>query len=328
MAGFSSLKRFFQNPRDFLSHVLGFSYVTMAEELVERCSNLHIDNGEECVVDLDEGFDEAQDEKLSLRLVGRILTERPLNFDAVKRTLLHIWNLKEGVVIRSMGVNLFLFQFFHWKDCDKVFNGRPWSFENRLLVLQEIEKEEQSSEMVLNLSPFWIRLYNLPFGYRSDDRIRVIAKMLGQLMEIEDDFLDINPFRRVRILIDVTKPLKRFQMIRVKGNKNIKVTLKYERLPHFCFLCGMLSHTGKDCSNVADEDKEVGYGWGMDMRASPRKGLSKNKEEIDALKLKKSLFVSKPILPPVISLKEKQTPSEGRGRTRLSLDAMGVTARY
>lgn len=172
--------------------------------------------------------------------------------------------------------------------------GRPWSFENKLLVLQEIEKDVQPSDMVLNFSPFWIRLYNLPFGYRSDDRIKALARSLGQCMEIEEDFLNINPYRRIRVLVDISKPLKRFQLIRVKGNNTVKVTLKYERLPHFCFLCGLMSHTEKDCTVVSEEDRETGQGWGMDIRASPRKGFGKNREEIETLKLRKCLFVPKP----------------------------------
>ncbi|CAO2815949.1 unnamed protein product [Amaranthus hypochondriacus] len=126
-------------------------------------------------------------------------------------------------------------------------------------------------------------------------------------MELEEDFLDISPFRRVRVLMDVSKPLKRYQMIRVQSEKNIKITLKYERLPFFCFLCGLLSHTEKDCSNVMDEDKEAGYRWGLDIRASPRKGLSKNKEEVDAIKMKRILFVTKPKLPPPPPQKEKMS---------------------
>ncbi|CAO2833719.1 unnamed protein product [Amaranthus hypochondriacus] len=182
----------------------------MADELVAQCPKLNIVNDDNEVVDLDDGFDEEKDCKISLRLVGRILTEKPLNFEAVKRTLLHIWSLKEGVVIRSLEVNLFLFQFFHWKDREKVLEGRPWCFENKLLVLQEIDDEVQPSELVLNFSPFWVRLYNLPFGYRSDERLKVIAKALGDLMEIEEDFLNINPYRRIRVYMDITKPLKRF----------------------------------------------------------------------------------------------------------------------
>ncbi|CAO2823526.1 unnamed protein product [Amaranthus hypochondriacus] len=265
----------------------------MAEELVIQCSRLHIAYKEDDVVDLGAVADEGGDGKLSLRLVGWVVTERPLNFDAVKRTLLHVWNLKEGVVIRSMGINLFFFQFFHWRDRDKILNGRPWCFENKLLVLQEIFEENEPSEMVLNFSPFWIRLYNIPFGYCSEARIRVIASVVGEVMKIEEDLLDINPYRRVRVWMDITKPLKRFQMIRTKGNTVVKINIKYERLPHFCFLCGIISHTEKDCSSVSEDDKEEEYGWGMDIRASSRKGVNKLKEEEKALKMKKCLFTPK-----------------------------------
>ena len=63
-------------------------------------------------------------------------------------------------------------------------------------------------------------------------------------------------------------------MIRLKGNTTTTISLKYERLPHFCFLCGIMSHTEKDCTNVLEDDKESGYKWGMDIRASPRNGLT------------------------------------------------------
>ena len=108
----------------------------MVEELVERCSKLNIVTGKEDVVDLGEGFEDNNDEKLSLRLVGRVLTDKPLNFDAVKCTFLQVWNLKDGVIIRSMGTNLFIFQFLHWKDRERILAGKSWCFENRLLVLQ------------------------------------------------------------------------------------------------------------------------------------------------------------------------------------------------
>lgn len=127
----------------------------------------------------------------------------------------------------------------------------------------------------------------------------------GDVIEIEEDFLDINPFRSVRVQIDITKPLKRFQLIKLKNHNIVKIQVKYECLPHFCFLCGLLCHTEKDCTFVAEEKKEEGYGWGMNIRASPRKGLSKNVEEINALRAKKSLFVSKPLEKTVSDHKEK-----------------------
>lgn len=80
------------------------------------------------------------------------------------------------------------------------------------------------------------------------------------------------------------------------------VGLKYERLPHFCFLCGLMSHTDKDCRIVVEEDREEGNKWSLNIKASPRKRLSKNKKEVEALKGRgKKLFTLKPSLPFVAS---------------------------
>ena len=92
---------------------------------------------------------------------------------------------------------------------DKIIDGRPWCFDNKLLVLQEIAKEVQPSEMILNFSRFRIRFYNLSFGIRLDAKITAVASVVGEVMEIAEDFLDINQYSRVRVCMDVTKPLKR-----------------------------------------------------------------------------------------------------------------------
>ena len=61
-------------------------------------------------------------------------------------------------------------------------------------------------------------------------------------MEVEEDVLDIEPYRRVRVLLDITKPLRRFQRIKLRGDIVVKVDFKYERSPFFCFLCGSIFH--------------------------------------------------------------------------------------
>lgn len=173
-------------------------------------------------------------------------------------------------------------------------NRRPWCFELRLLILQEIDNDVQPSSMALNSSPFWVRLYNLPFSCRSKEKVATIARGIGEIIEIEEDFLGLSPLQRCRVWVDCTKPLKWYQTIRVKGDAVVKITFKYERLPHFCFLCGLMNHTEKDCPYVNEEEKEKGNGWGMNIRASPRKGYNKLDEEMNVLKMKKSLYCTKP----------------------------------
>lgn len=66
-------------------------------------------------MDLDDSLDENQDAKLSLRLVGRLVSDKTLTFDALKRTMLHVWSLKDGVIIRAMD-KIYL--------CSNSFTGR------------------------------------------------------------------------------------------------------------------------------------------------------------------------------------------------------------
>lgn len=37
----------------------------------------------------------------------------------------------------------------------------------------------------------------------------------------------------------------------------MEIAIKYERLPHFCFLCGHMSHVEKDCLVVNDEEFKI-----------------------------------------------------------------------
>ena len=75
--------------------------------------------------------------------------------------------------------------------------------------------------------------------------------------------------------------MKRSQKIRIKNGYVITITVKYERLPHFCRLCGRIDHIDRDCKWVADEDRDKDCGWGFDLQTSPRIGLSKMRNEIE-----------------------------------------------
>ena len=54
-------------------------------------------------------------------------------------------------------------------------------------------------------------------------------------------------YLRVRVQLDVTKKLIRGKKIVVEGGEQRWISFKYERLPNFCYRCGMLSHGLRDC---------------------------------------------------------------------------------
>lgn len=134
----------------------------MADELVEKCSQLSIAEEKNHIVNLG-GVDSSNSyAKTSLMLVGKVISERAVNLDALTRTMSQIWALHRNMVVRAIDSNTFVFQFFHWKDKEKILDGRPWSFDQKLLVLDEIQVDEQPSQVRLDKSSFWVRIYNLP----------------------------------------------------------------------------------------------------------------------------------------------------------------------
>ena len=76
------------------------------------CANMSIDEEEEggLIVTGDEGDDGGKG-KLDLRfcLVGRIFTDKVINFAAMKYTMASLWRPSKGVCIKDLSPTLFLF---------------------------------------------------------------------------------------------------------------------------------------------------------------------------------------------------------------------------
>lgn len=266
----------------------------MAADLIDNWAKLKISEDENTIVDLGSDVTADLDDKLSLRLVGKLLTSKAFNVEAFKRTITQSWGVQKRVIIKAIETNFFVFQFFHWKDKEKVLAGRPWCFDQHLVVLNEITGDEQPAQISLDYSPFWVRIHNLPFNCRSIKDVTTIASSLGAVMEVENDELGLEKFCRVRLMMDVHKPLRRFQKIKNKNNTIVTIEYKYERLPFFCFLCGCMGHHEKDCHEGVEEEGEKELGWGLWLKASPRKGRTQYlAEEAGVLKGRTQLFVRK-----------------------------------
>ena len=59
-------------------------------------------------------------------------------------------------------------------------------------------------------------------------------------------------YMHIRVSIDVRKPLKRRMKLKKAGGDWLWIDFKYERLNIFCFICGLLGHTEKQCPKLYD----------------------------------------------------------------------------
>ena len=105
---------------------------------VLKYSNLKITAAEDEVVAFDHLTNENDDPTLALSVVGKVMTVRPFNFEAFKNTMNQIWTISKHALFRPIENGLFVVQFASCRDKMKVLDGCPWTFDQHLVMLQEI----------------------------------------------------------------------------------------------------------------------------------------------------------------------------------------------
>ncbi|KAL5836959.1 hypothetical protein ACOSQ3_014128 [Xanthoceras sorbifolium] len=114
---------------------------------------------------------------------------------------------------------------------------------------------------------------------------RLIAEELGTIVEFPIDSKDLwGKFLRIKVSIDITKPLKRGIRMRLANfDTMITVLIKYERLPDFCYGCGLIGHSVRECHS-SEVRKSIMEGvepkFEMWLRASPpNQAIPKSQED-------------------------------------------------
>jgi hypothetical protein len=195
--------------------------------------------------------------------VGKLLSEKHGNADAMAHTLGPIWCPMRGVDCKDLGDNLFLFTFYQGGGRKKAVEGGPWMFDKELLVLEEFDPGKTLDEYVFSHIPVWVRVYNLPLGEMSLETGMLIGDRVGEYMEMDglEGGLAMGKCLRIKVKKKLDEPLMRGTMVEVgKEGRNIWCPMEYEYLPDFCYICGIIGHTDKACSTKLKRGEEAQFG--------------------------------------------------------------------
>ncbi|KAL0383104.1 UNVERIFIED_CONTAM: hypothetical protein Scaly_0597700 [Sesamum calycinum] len=142
----------------------------------------------------------------------------------------------------------------------------PMVLRKNLLVLSPIAAKNPQ-EVNLDWAEFHTHVHGLPLSKMSKEMAVFIGNHLGKFVDVDmDDAGHVwGSHMRIRVSIDVTKPLKRVLKIRTTLGDEQLLSFTYERLPNFCYLCGCLGHLSKYCEmrftdNFADPGDATPYG--------------------------------------------------------------------
>uniref|UniRef100_A0A803PTP9 DUF4283 domain-containing protein n=1 Tax=Cannabis sativa TaxID=3483 RepID=A0A803PTP9_CANSA len=189
----------------------------------------------------------------SFCLIFKLLSPKTAKPAWIEKAMSEAWTLRFPAQITEYHSGLFLATFQCDGDRRRVLEEQPWHFDKFLIVFTHPDVSPTPTPDSIRYTPFWIQAHHIPFGRRSPQLAQFIADALGDLIEIYPLSLLENsgPFLRIRVLLDITKPLCRGMTIRFRSIHEQKlISFKYESLPNFRYFCGLMDHTYNRCPSL------------------------------------------------------------------------------
>lgn len=89
--------------------------------------------------------DISADERVKLRrsIIGKLCMDRYLGRDVLRTTMSKVWRTSKPGILKEVGKNLFTITFVTEMDKQREMGGRPWLFNNHLLVLKDLNGSSQ-----------------------------------------------------------------------------------------------------------------------------------------------------------------------------------------
>lgn len=191
------------------------------KSIVDEYANLSLhDDDEEGGLIMQELPENTQEIDYSLCLVGCFLSQKKVNFGAMRDTLSSIWRPVKGVFMEETSTpNMFLFRFFHKLDMQRVIDEGPWTFNQQVLLVKRLEETDQLASMQLTNLYIWLQVHELPIDFNSEHILKSIGDYVGTFRASDPKNLQrlSRSFLRIQVTIDVRKPLKSKMRIKKKG---------------------------------------------------------------------------------------------------------------
>ena len=126
-------------------------------------------------------------------------------------------------------------------------SNAPWSFDKHLVVFQWYDKEVPLQALEFNKIPIWVQIHDVPIRFMNKTVAEKLCEVVWEVCKnTEEGEMDGGSFLRMKVTIDISKPLCRGRRISLSQGEQSWVSFKYERLPNICYWCGCLNHVDRE----------------------------------------------------------------------------------
>lgn len=195
-------------------------------------------------------------ERNVLSLIGRSLNPECQPMKHLIRNMPRKWQKLGRVRGVALSHEKFQFIFNSEHDLQEVLDKGVHTFNEWALAVDRWC--EFPPDNYLQFIPIWVQIWRLPVNYYTVQAITALGEQIGQVLEVAFDPVNvqIQEFVRVKVLFDVSRPLRRSKVVNYKGGST-KVHFEYERVQKRCYECQRMTHEKDFCPILVKQRQEI-----------------------------------------------------------------------
>ncbi|KAH1073591.1 hypothetical protein J1N35_025919 [Gossypium stocksii] len=113
------------------------------------------------------------------------MSDEKVNRDVMYRVRKSLWFTKEDVNFVSLKQGVIFVNFGTIKDRTRILNLSHWLFDQCLFVMLPIVKGQELDVYAFNITPFLLRIFNIPFEHMDQKVAFVVGKAIGEVVAID-----------------------------------------------------------------------------------------------------------------------------------------------
>jgi len=246
---------------------------TPGPNVTDLLSKLNLTEEEGAVADFSDDEEGMDLPAVEWALVGKVLSPLAVHVNTVRSAMKPAWGNPAGLKFRTIGekhANLFVAEFKGKVDMERVLLGTPWMVGRHAVILQKYDERLSASEIVFDHMEIWVHILNLPLSWMNQQRGSRAMSLTGKVvkMDVDGDGKASGAFLRGRVAIEIDKPLRRGVLLRMSKTEDPRLfAVQYEKLPFFCFACGVMGHSEVECDTPVERNEDGKLPYDVQLRA-------------------------------------------------------------